>query len=82
MISAAEARRLSKHSWTLQLEQIERAIKETIIMGGTRIYYKTDMLDENTIEWLKLLDYKVEVHTSGSFFTNQTEISWEAQHES
>ena len=77
MISAAEARKLSKHRWTLQLEQIEIAIKETIITGGTRVYYKTDMLDENTIEWLKLLDYKVEVHTSGGFVTNQTEISWE-----
>lgn len=78
MINAVEARRLTNHRWTLQLEQIESAIKETIIMGGTCIYYKTDMLDENTIEWLKLLDYKVEVHTSGGFVTNQTEISWEA----
>ena len=53
MISAAEARKLSKHVWTLQLEQIERAIKETIIMGGTCIYYETDMLKKETIEWLK-----------------------------
>ena len=72
MISAAEARKLSKHIWTLQLEQIERAIKETIIMGGTCIYYRTDMLDECTIEWLRLLDYKVQAEDY-----NNTKISWE-----
>ena len=74
MISAAEARKLSKHIWTAQLEQIERGIKETIIMGGTCIGYKTDALDECTIEWLKLLGYKV--HTEG-FRDNSTIISWE-----
>lgn len=77
MISAAEARKLSKHIWTLQLEQIERAIKETIIMGGTCIYYKTDMLKKETIEWLRMLGYKVQVQTTGGFVTSQTEISWE-----
>ena len=74
MISAAEARQLSKHIWTAQLEQIERGIKETIIMGGTRVGYKTDALDACTIEWLKLLGYKV--HTEG-FRDNSTIISWE-----
>ena len=74
MISAAEARKLSKHIWTAQLEQIERGIKETIIMGGTSIGYKTDALDECTIEWLKLLGYNV--HTEG-FRDNSTIISWE-----
>ena len=72
MISAAEARKLSKHVWTIQLEQIERAIKETITMGGTQVGYKSDMLDERTIEWLKLLGYKVE--DDGY---NWTKISWE-----
>ena len=72
MISAAEARKLSKHIWTAQLEQIERGIKETITMGGTQIGYKTDMLDECTVEWLKLLGYKVE--NDGY---NWTKISWE-----
>ena len=72
MISAAEARRLTKHVWIAQLEQIERAIKETITMGGTQIGYKTDLLDKCTIEWLKLLDYKVE--DDGY---NWTKISWE-----
>jgi hypothetical protein len=38
MISAAEARKLSKHIWTAQLEQIERAIKEAIIIGGIDMF--------------------------------------------
>ena len=41
-------------------------------MGGTCIYYKTDMLAECTIEWLKLLDYKVQAEDY-----NNTKISWE-----
>ena len=72
MISAAEARQLSRHAWVAQLEQIERAIKETIIMGGTQVGYKTDALDTCTIEWLKILGYKVENDRY-----NWTKISWE-----
>lgn len=72
MMSAADARKLAQHIWMAQWEQIERAIKETIIMGGTCIYYRTDMLDEHTIEWLKLLDYKVQAEDY-----NNTKISWE-----
>jgi hypothetical protein len=72
MISAADARKLAQHIWMAQWEQIERAIKETIVMGGTCIYYRTDMLDECTIEWLKLLDYKVQAEDY-----NNTKISWE-----
>ena len=48
------------------------AIKETIIMGGTCVYYNTDMLDECTIEWLRMLGYKVQVEDC-----NITKISWE-----
>ena len=77
MISAVEARKLSKHPWTLQLEQIESAIKEAIIMGGTCVYYKTDMLKEATIEWLKLIGYTVQPRIVGGFATSDTEISWE-----
>ncbi len=73
MISAAEARKLKDDIWRLQLEQIERAIKETITMGGTQIGYKTDMLNEDTIWWLKQFGYKVE--DDGY---NWTKISWEA----
>ena len=51
---------------------IIRAIKEAIIMGDACLYYKTDMLDECTIEWLKLLGYKVEDDRY-----NLTKISWE-----
>jgi hypothetical protein len=72
MMSAADARKLAQHIWMAQWEQIERAIKETIVMGGTCIYYRTDMLDECTIEWLKLLDYKVQAEDY-----NNTKISWE-----
>ena len=60
MISAAGARKLRNNIWHIQLEQIERAIKETITMGGTQIGYKTDMLNGDTIWWLKQLGYKVE----------------------
>ena len=74
MISAAEARKLSKNVWVAQLEQIERGIKETIIMGGTCIEYETDALDECTIEWLKLLGYTVQTLEC---IDNNTIISWE-----
>ena len=72
MISAAEARKLKNNICRIQLEQIERGIKETIIMGGTSIGYKTDILHECTIEWLKLLGYKVQPEAY-----NNTKISWE-----
>lgn len=74
MISAAEARKLTKHIWTIQLEQIERGIKETIIMGGNCVGYKTDALDDCTVEWLRLLGYTV--RTSDGI-DNSTIISWE-----
>ncbi len=73
MINAAEARKLKENIWHIQLEQIERAIKETVIMGGTCIYYKTSLLNECTIEWLRMLGYKVEAEGYGN-----TEISWES----
>jgi hypothetical protein len=72
MISAVEARKLKDNICWIQLHQIEQGIKETIIMGGTQIGYKTDMLDKNTIEWLEILGYKVE--DDGY---NWTKISWE-----
>ena len=74
MISAAEARKLKDNICRIQLEQIERAIKETLIMGGTCIGYKTDALDECTIEWLKLLGYTVK---TSECIDNSTIISWE-----
>ena len=78
MISAAEARKMSKkYIWAIQLEQIENAIKETIIMGGHCIYYKTDMLHAYTIEWLTHLGYRVQAQITNGFITGQTEISWE-----
>ena len=72
MISAAEARKLKDDIWRIQLEQIERAIKETITMGGTQVGYKTDKLNEDTIWWLKQYGYKVEDEG-----LNWTKISWE-----
>ena len=74
MISAAEARKLSNHVWIAQLEQVEGAIKEAIIMGGHSIWYKRSALREETIEWLKLLDYKI----FDEQYTGVVEISWEA----
>ena len=72
MISAAEARKLSKHVWTLQLEQIEGAIKEAIIIGDHSIWYKRSALREETIEWLKLLGYTI----FDEQYTGVVEISW------
>lgn len=74
MISAVEARKLKENIWCIQLEQIERAIKETITIGGTCIGYKTDALDERTIEWLKILGYNVQ---TSECIDNSTIISWE-----
>lgn len=80
MISAAEARELANNISKLQLEQIERGIKETILAGGTStsIYYKTDKLDSSTIECLRGLGYKVRVRTQPNLWgCVDTEISWE-----
>ncbi len=73
MISAAEARKLKDNISQIQLKQIEQGIKETIIMGGPYLGYKTDLLNKNTIEQLKALGYKVEDEGYG-----WTKISWEA----
>lgn len=72
MISAAEARMLSQHIWIAQLEQIEHGIKETILLGGNYIGYRTDSLEKLAIEWLTMLGYKVEECEA-----NWTKISWE-----
>ena len=72
MISAAEARKLKENIWRIQLEQIERAIKETVCMGGAQIGYMTDKLDKDTIWMLKQLGYRVE--DDGY---NWTKITWE-----
>ena len=76
MISAAEARRLTDKPWTIQLEQIERGIKETIIMGGTCIFYKTDKLCEETIEALREHGYFVYDRRVGTTWTDESVISW------
>lgn len=73
MISAVEARQYKDKIWQYQLEQIERAIKETIIMGGHSIGYKRSALRDETIERLKLLGYKI----SDESYTGAVEISWE-----
>lgn len=79
MISAAEARQLANNISQLQLEQIERGIKETILMGGTStsIYYKTDKLDKATIDTLINLGYKIKTQANSLGYSD-TEISWEA----
>ena len=72
MISAAEARQFKEHAWQYQLEQIDRAVKETIIAGGHECGYRADLLDERTIKQLRFLGYRVEV-TDYHLAT----ISWE-----
>ena len=80
MISAAEARYLTKYNiWQLQLEQIERGIKDTIIVGGHCIYFKTSELHDETIYYLRALGYKVEAKVIGPWNSNDTEISWEEE---
>ena len=76
MISAAEARDLANNISQIQLEQIERAIKETIIMGGTCIYYKTDKLFEETIEVLREHGYHVYTRRVSITWTDESVISW------
>lgn len=77
MISAAEARQFSNNDlWKIQLEEIEQGVKQTLLRGGTYIFYKTEMLREDTIEQLRKLGYKVEVNVSGGWLTHDTKISW------
>lgn len=77
MISAEEARELADNTCEIQLEQIERGIKETIIMGGNCIYYRANKLREDTIQQLRFLGYKVQKHIVNGWVTDETEISWE-----
>ena len=72
MISAAEARNYKDTIYQFQLEQIEHGIKESIIMGSPYLGYRTDLLDNKTIEQLELLGYKVETQDN-----NWTKITWE-----
>lgn len=77
MISAAEARELANDISQLQLEEIERGIKQTIILGGHAVYYTTDKLDPAVADLLINLGYKVQPYIVGGFATCNTEISWE-----
>ena len=77
MISAAEARKLAKDISQLQLEEIERGIKQTIILGGHAVYYTTDKLEPAVANLLRNLGYKVQPYMVGGFVTCNTEISWE-----
>lgn len=81
MISAEEARKLKNNICELQLEQIERGIKESIIAGGTSVYYKTDALKPETISQLVHLGYKVRTKNINEWTTYDTEISWVEEEE-
>ena len=78
MISAAEARALANNLFELQCEQIEREIKETILLGGTQtnIYYKTGKLNQIVLELIEALGYKVSTEEN-SLGYSETKISWE-----
>ena len=58
MISAAEARELANDISQLQLEEIERGIKQTIILGGHAVYYTTDKLEPTVADLLINLGYR------------------------
>lgn len=77
MISAEEARKLTDSVWQLQVEQIERGIKETIIMGGKCIYYKTSALKTATIDYLRSLGYKAYQQVINGWVVDEMIISWE-----
>lgn len=77
MISAAEARELANNISQLQLDEIERGIKQTVIMGGHAVYYTTDKLEPSVVNTLIKLGYKVQPYVVGGFTTCNTEISWE-----
>ena len=78
MITAEQARLLAEDPLTIQLEQIERGIKETILMNGTEIYYKTEYLHPQAVEILEALGYKVYKRIIGEIYeTGEVVISWE-----
>ena len=79
MITAEEARKLADSVWQLQIEQIERGIKETIIMGGSCLYYKASALKTATIDYLRSLGYKVYQQSINGWATNEMIISWEEE---
>ena len=82
MLTAEQARLLHEDPLTIQLDQIERAIKETILMNGTEVYYKTEFLCSKTIEILQSLGYKVYKRIIDEIYvTGETVISWEADNE-
>ena len=80
MISAEEAKALANNLFELQCEQIDRSIKETILMGGTQtsIYYKTRTLDPLVLELVEALGYKVTTEEN-SLGYSETKISWEEE---
>lgn len=77
MISAAEARDLTNNISQLQLEQIERCIKEAILNGrtSTSIYYKTGYLSTEVLGLLKTFGYFVSTKENSLGYSD-TEISW------
>lgn len=78
MITAEQARLLAEDPLAIQLEQIERGIKETILMNGTEIYYKTEFLHPQAVEILEALGYRVYKRIVNEIFeTGETVISWE-----
>lgn len=79
MITAEEARKLADSVWQLQMEQIERGIKETIIMGGSCLYYKASALKTATIDYLRSLGYKVYQQSINGWAINEMIISWEEE---
>lgn len=76
MLTAEHARQLMDDPLTIQLEQIERGIKETILMRGTALYYKTEYLEPQVAEILKTLGYTVRERIINGFLTGETEITW------
>ena len=79
MITVEQARLLAEDPWIIQLEQIERAIKETVLMNGTEIYYKSEYLHPKAVEILEALGYKVYKRIVNEIFeTGEVVISWEA----
>ena len=70
IISAGEARRLSKTRWQAELSMLDYKIKEVICNGGNQLICN-EMLYNTTIEYLKDQGYFVNVTN------NSVIINWE-----
>ena len=83
MISVYEARQLTEERvqsyYKVDLEQIEKAIREAANMGSSVAILRDTRLNEHLAEYLESLGYKVSMHratVAGNFYRDDTYIRW------